>query len=244
MSDPTDISGKVPADDAAEFALRLNDALVDVAQAERVEADPAFRAQVEAWDERLAPLFDEIEPVEPPLTVWPRVADSIRPRAANDDTAMRFWRRWAIASTALLAASAAGLAFVLANPRIERHYVSPTPDFQPVSVATLMSADDADMPVATITYDPQTGSLYVAPTMQMAPGEDQAPTLWLMTPEGGMHRVGGIDPSHAQTHSVPMEMRPMAADAPALAVSLEPVDNPDSPTPLGPVVASGEVARL
>jgi anti-sigma-K factor RskA len=107
-----------------------------------------------------------------------------------------------------------------------------------------MSATDPDMPIATITYDPQTGALYVAPTMQMDMGEGQVPTLWLMTPEGGVHRVGGIDPAHAQTHSVPMDMRPMAAEAPALAVSLEPADHPDSPTPLGPMVASGEVARL
>lgn len=248
MSDPTDIPGDEPADEAAEFSLRLNDDLADVAQAERAETDPAFRAQVDTWDRRLAPLFDEIEPVDPPLTVWPRIAEGIRPRAANDNMAAKFWRGWAMASTSFLAVALAGLAFLITNPRIERHYVDrpvPTaPDFQPVSVATLMSAADPTMPVATITYDPQTGSLYVAPTMQMDMGEGQVPTLWLMMPDGGVMRVGGMDPSQAQTHSVPLDMRPMAADAPALAVSLEPADNPDSPTPLGPVVASGDVARL
>ena len=249
MSGPDNIPDDLPADDAAERSLRLNDGEADAALAVRAEADPAFGAEVEAWDERLAPLYDEIAPVEPPLTVWPRVAEGIRPQAANDNMATRFWRGWAMASTSFLAASLAGLAFLIANPRVERHYVNrpvpaETPDFRPVSVATLMSSADPDMPIATITYDPQTGALYVSPTMQMTPEAGQVPTLWLMTPEGGVMRVGGVDPSHAQTHSIPMEMRPMAADAPALAVSLEPADNPDSPTPLGPVVASGEVARL
>lgn len=238
MTDPDN-----PADEAAERALRLKNADADAALGRRAKTDAGFGAEVAAWDERLAPLYDEIAPVQPPATVWPRIAEAIAPNAANDNAA-RFWRRWALASTGLLAASAAGLVFLIANPRVERHYVSPTPDFEPVSVATLMSATDPDMPIATITYDPQTGALYVAPTMQMDMGEGQVPTLWLMTPEGGVHRVGGIDPAHAQTHSVPMDMRPMAAEAPALAVSLEPADHPDSPTPLGPMVASGEVARL
>jgi len=233
----------IPSDEAAERALRLNDGATDAALGRRAETDAAFGAEVERWDERLAPLYDEITPVDPPATVWPRVAGGIAPPAANDN-ATRFWRRWAMASTGLLAASAAGLVFLIANPRVEERLIVSTPDFEPVSVATLMSATDPDMPIATITYDPHTGSLYVAPTMQMAPGEGQVATLWLMTPEGGVHRVGGIDPAHAQTHSVPMEMRPMAADAPALAVSLEPADNPDSPAPLGPMIASGEVARL
>ena len=238
MTDPDN-----PADEAAERALRLNEGAADAALAARTQADPAFQAQVEAWDERLAPLYDEIAPVQPPATVWPRIAQRITPIAANDNT-VRFWRRWAMVSTGLLTASAAGLVFLIANPRVEERLIVSTPDFEPVSVATLMSATDPDMPIATITYDPHTGSLYVAPTMQMAPGEGQVPTLWLMMPEGDLHRVGGIDPAHAQTHALPMDMRPMAAEAPALAVSLEPADNPDSPTPLGPVVASGEVARL
>lgn len=246
MSDTQD---DIPADDAAERALRLNAGAEDAALATREETDPAFAAGVDAWNERFAPLYDEIDPVAAPAAVWPRVSAAIAaPRAANDNMATRFWRGWAMASTSFLAASLAGIAFLIANPRIEERIVErpvpTTPEFQPVSVATLMSATDPDMPIATITYDPQTGSLYVAPTMQMAPGEDQVPTLWMMTPEGGVMRVGGIDPAHSQTHSIPMEMRPMAQDAPALAVSLEPADHPDSPTPLGPVVASGEVARL
>lgn len=249
MSEPDDIYGDAPADAAAERSLRLNTGEADAALAARAEADAGFRAEIDAWDERLAPLYDEIEPVEPPLAVWPRVADSIRPRAVNDNMAARFWRGWAMASTGLLAASLAGLVVLIANPRIERHYVdrpvpAQTPDFQPVSVATLMSATDPDMPIATITYDPQTGTLYVSPTMQMTPEAGQVPTLWLMMPEGEVMRVGGVDPSHPRTHSVPMAMRSMAADAPALAVSLEPADNPNSPAPLGPMIASGEVARL
>jgi len=240
MSDPEDI----PADGAAERALRLNAGEADAALARRAEADPAFAAEVEAWDARLAPLYDEIDPVEAPAGVWPRVAAAIGPEAANDNRAARFWRGWAMASTGLLAASVAGLAFLIANPRVEERLIVSTPDFQPVSVSTLMSEADPDMPVATLTYDPQTGSLYIAPTMQMATPENRAMTLWVTMTDGSVHRIGSIDPSHAQTHSVSEDMRPMAAEAPIVTVSLEPMDQPDSPVPMGPVVATGQVRRL
>lgn len=244
MSDTTD---DIPADEAAERALRLKAGPADAALAQRAESDPVFAAQVQAWDERFAPLYDEIEPVAAPLTVWPRVSRAIRPVAANDNMATKFWRGWAMASTSFLAASLAGIAFLIANPRIEERIVErpvpTTPDFQPVSVATLMSATDPDMPIATITYDPQTGALHVSPTMQMDMGQT-IPTLWLVDGEGQTTLVGAVDPAHAQTHSLPSELRPTASGAVALAISLEPMGEPLAPQARGPVVAVGEVARL
>ena len=240
---PTDDFG----DDAAERALRLNDGPADAALSVRAETDPAFGARVEAWNERFAPLYDEIEPVAAPLTVWPRVAEAIRPAAANDNMATKFWRGWAMASTSFLAASLAGLAFLIANPRVEREYITPpaapAPEFQPVSVATLMSAEDPDMPIATITYDPQTGALHVAPTMQMEMAET-IPALWLVDDQGQTTLVGAIDPAHGQTHSLPQDLRPTASGAVALAISLEPMGEPLAPQARGPVVAVGEVSRL
>lgn len=243
MSDTTD---DIPADDAAERALRLNAGAEDAALATREEADPAFAQGVAAWNERLAPLYDEIEPVPAPEAVWPRVSDAIGPEAANDNGgAVRFWRNWAVASTGLLAASLAGVAFLTANPRvIERVVQVPaTAQVQPVSVATLMSAEDPDMPIATITYDPQTGALHVAPTMQMDMGET-IPTLWLVDDQGQTTLVGAIDPAHGQTHSLPQTLRPTAEGATALAISLEPAGEPLAPQARGPVVAVGGVERL
>ena len=119
MSEPDDI----PADEAAERALRLNDGPTDQALAARAASDPTFAAEVEAWDERLSPLIDEIAPVPPPAGVWPRVEAATAPVPANDNRATRFWRGWAMASTGLLAASVAGLAFLIANPRVEHEYI-------------------------------------------------------------------------------------------------------------------------
>ncbi len=240
MSEPDNI----PADEAAERALRLNDGPTDQALAARAASDPGFAAEVEAWDERLSPLIEEIASVPAPAGVWPRVEAATAPAAANDNRTARFWRGWAMASTGLLAASVAGLVFLIANPRVEREYIVSSPDFQPVSVSTLMSEADPDMPVATITYDPQTGSLYVAPTLQMAMPENRAMTLWVTMADGTVHRVGVIDPSQAQMHEVSEDMQPMAAEAPIVTVSLEPMDQPNAPAPMGPVIATGEVRRL
>ena len=231
------------ADAAAERALRLNARVEDEVLARREAADPAFAAEVEAWNERLGPLIDEVTPVPPPAGLWPRIEALIAPRAANDDAPARFWRRWAYGSTGLLAASLAAVGFLLVNrPVIERIVEVPAPaSVEHVSVATLTG--DGDMPIATITYDPTTGALHVAPTRQMAMDES-IPALWLVNPDGSTTLVGAIDPVTPQTHSLPEPLRPTAAGATALAISLEPMGEPLAPQARGPVVAVGEVSDL
>lgn len=238
MTDPREPGPEAAPDEAAERALRLGDAATDARLAEREARDPAFARQVEAWHERLGPLYEEFAPVEPPAGLWPRIAARL---AAANDNAVRFWKRWAYGSTGLLAASVAGLAVLAVNrPVVERIVEVPAPA-EAVRVATLAGEDG--MPALVVTYDPHTGSLFVAPTMQMRPG-DAIPTLWLVMPEGGTRLVGAIDAEHAATHSLPQEIRPTAMQATAFAISLEPAGEPLAPQARGPVVAVGEVSRL
>lgn len=240
MSAPEDME---PLDPAAERALRLHSGAEDEALARREAAEPAFAAEVAAWNERLAPLYDEIAPVPAPAGVWPRVEAGVAPAAANDDAPVRFWRRWAVGSTALLAASLAAVGFLIVNrPVVERIVEVPGPaQVQHVTVATLVG--DGEQPIAMITYDPATGALHVAPTRRLEPGET-IPTLWLVNPEGGTTLVGAIDPTTPQTHSLPETLRPVANGAAALAISLEPAGEPLAPQARGPVVAVGEVSEL
>ena len=228
---------------AAERALRLNERVEDEVLARREAADPAFAAEVESWNERLGPLIDEVTPVDPPAGLWPRIEALISPRAANDDSPVRFWKRWAYGSTGLLAASLAAVGFLLVNrPVVERIVEVPAPtQVTHVTVATLTG--DGDMPIATITYDPATGALHVAPTRQMEMAES-IPALWLVAPDGSTTLVGAIDPATPQTHSLPEPLRPVASGAMALAISLEPIGEPLAPQARGPVVAVGEVSEL
>jgi anti-sigma-K factor RskA len=58
---------------AGEFALRLMDAEARRAFARRMEREPALRALVRDWEERLATLVDEVPPVTPSPRVKARI---------------------------------------------------------------------------------------------------------------------------------------------------------------------------
>jgi anti-sigma-K factor RskA len=242
MTDPTDIDG-LDEDEAlaGELALRVLSPAEEAGARAREASDPAFAAHVDAWNARLAGLADGIAPVEPSPWVWPRVEAGLSPPTAANDNGVVFWRRWAIGSTGLLAASLAAVIVLLAQP-------APAPVATPaappavIKVATLTLESGAA--AMTIAYDSATGELYLAPTDKMA-GDTRVPHLWLVMPEGGVQLVGAIDGSATSRHSLGQALSGPAGAANAVAVSMEaPGHTPAPDHPDGPVVASGELQRL
>jgi anti-sigma-K factor RskA len=241
MTDPTDISG-MDEDQAlaGELALRVLSPAEEASARAREAAEPVFAAHVEAWNERLAGLAEGIVPVEPSPRVWPRVEAGLTAPAAANDNSVVFWRRWAIGSTGLLAASLAAVVVLLAQPTPTP--VAPAAPTAVTRVATLTLENGAA--AMTLAYDPGTGELYLAPTEAMA-GDVRVPHLWLVMPEGGVQLVGAIDGAHTSRHSLPQPLSGVAGQAQAVAVSMEaPGHTPAADKPDGPVVASGELQRL
>ena len=242
MTDPTD-TGAMDEDQAlaGELALRVLSPGEEAAARAREAADPAFAAHVDAWNERLSGLADTVAPVEPSPWVWPRVEAGLTPPKAANDNGVVFWRRWAIGSTGLLAASLAAVIVLLAQP-------TPAPIAPPAAapavtrVATLTLETGAA--AMTLAYDTATGELYLAPTNEMA-GDTRVPHLWLVMPEGGVQLVGAIDGAHTSRHNLAQALTGPAGQAARVAVSMEePGHTPAPDHPDGPVVASGELQRL
>lgn len=242
MTDPTDI-GSMDEEQAlaGELALRVLPPAEEAAARAREAADPAFAAHVEAWNERLAGLADGIVSVEPSPWVWPRVEAGLTPPAAANDNTVVFWRRWAIGSTGLLAASLAAVVMLAMQPQpAPVAPVAPAPAVIRVATLTLESGAAA----MTLAYDAGTGELYLAPTNEMA-GDARVPHLWLVMPEGGVQLVGAIDGSSTSRHSLGQALSGPAGSANAVAVSMEaPGHTPAPNKPDGPVVAQGAFQRL
>lgn len=242
MTDPTDIDG-LDEDEAlaGELALRVLSPTEEAGARAREASDPAFATHVDAWNERLAGLADGVAPVEPSPWVWPRVEAGLTPPSAANDNGVVFWRRWAIGSTGLLAASLAAVIVLLAQPA-PAPVATPTSPSAVIRVATLTLESGAA--AMTIAYDSATGELYLAPTDKMA-GDTRVPHLWLVMPEGGVQLVGAIDGSATSRHSLGQALSGPAGAANAVAVSMEaPGHTPAADHPDGPVVASGELQRL
>jgi anti-sigma-K factor RskA len=237
MTDATHIPGEEDAL-AAELALRVLSRSEEAAARARAARDPAFAADVQAWDEHLAGLADEIAPVEPSPHVWPRVEAGIAP-VANDNGRAVFWRRWAIGSTGLLAASVAALAVVASRPP---EVVTAAPPGGVTRVATLNL--EGGVTAVTLAYDSATGELFIAPGDEMV-GDQRVPHLWLMMPEGGVQLVGAIDGVHTSRHNLKGQLAGMAGQAAKVAISMEaPGHTPAANKPDGPVVASGDLQQL
>lgn len=242
MTDPTDDAMNDDAVLAGELALRVLSPAEEAAARARAEADPAFAGEVDGWNEKLAGLADGVAPVAPSAAVWPRVEAGLSPVAANDNGRVAFWRRWAIGSTGLLAASLAAVIVLLAQPGQTPQVAAPPPAGAITRVATLTLENGAA--AMTLAYDAQTGNLYLAPTKEMA-GDVRVPHLWLVMPEGGVQLVGAIDGSATSRHSLDRAIANMAGQAAQVAVSMEaPGHTPEATKPDGPVVASGEFQQL
>lgn len=242
MTDPT----HTPEDDralAGELALRLLSAEDERAARAREASDPAFAAEVEAWNAHLAAFAAEVRAVEPSAGVWPRIQAAIAP-VANDNGRVGFWRTWAIGSTGLLAASLVVVAVLIARPTtttiIEQ---AEAPAGGVTRVATLTLSEGGGQAVV-LAYDTATGNLFIAPSPAMA-GAEGVPHLWLVKPEGGVRLVGAIDADGVSRQTLSDALTGEAGSASAVAISLEaPGHTPAADKPDGPVVASGELQRL
>ena len=106
---------------AAEYALGSLD-LADMRHAEALAAsDPAFAREIAYWQQRLSPIGALVPPVDPPPSVWARLAIATGvPAEPSRRSGSGFWKAATSASLAL-AASLALFAFLPrpANPDAE-----------------------------------------------------------------------------------------------------------------------------
>jgi anti-sigma-K factor RskA len=110
-----------PHDLAAEYALGVLSGDELRRARELARSDPQFRSEVAHWSGRLAPMLDEVAPVDPPESAWAAIQRRIGP-AANNDNVIRLrrrvhqWRGIAAAMSALAACLAIILVVGLPRP--------------------------------------------------------------------------------------------------------------------------------
>ena len=229
---------------AAEHALRLLDGTTHSKAEARMRDDSAFAEQVERWQERMAPLFDEVVPVAPPAGAWDAIAAQIGALpAANDNVQslerrLRVWRALTAGAAALAAACVAAL--VLRSPLPPPIPVAApaavAPASSPLAVAALRGASGPAAVVAA--YDRDAKSLVLTPAAMPSLAGHSA-ELWLIPAGGKPQPLGLLDPAKPIRIAAPSGVGAAGA---ALAVSIEPVGGSPTGLPTGPVIASGALA--
>lgn len=228
---------------AAEYALGVLDG-EELARARALAAaDRQFADEVAEWSGRLAPLLDEVEPVDPPARLLAAIEQRLGERQDPADNVvylrrrMNVWRGFAVGASAM----AASLAMVLVlrpqptePPAITRQ--------TPAPMVAMMEADDSAAKLVA-TWDPADQSLVVAAAAGIAPVAGHSHELWVIPADGTPRSMGilpGADPMHMR---VPAPMAQRLAAGATLALSVEPTGGSPTGLPTGPVIAAGKLQR-
>lgn len=199
-------------------------------------SDVALRAQVQAWQERLAPLDAGLEPVQPHERVWRGIEARIQPKQQQGATSwwdsVRFWRGAAFAG--FLAAGVFAITLAVLLPR------------QPEMMVVVMS-DQRDEPAMTVSWRVEDRGqkrlrIRVLGHAEMAP--DTAWELWAL-PEGGKPVSLGLISTHeTQMMMLPPRLADIVNAAQGLAMSVEPRGGSPTGLPTGPVLYQGLCTKI
>jgi len=100
---------------AAEYALGVSQGSARQEAERLVERDIAFRRSVDAWQNQLSPMLDEVEPVTPPAALWQRIEKEIAPpevAAANTGVGAGLWKLITAFSSTVAIACLGGLVYI------------------------------------------------------------------------------------------------------------------------------------
>lgn len=232
---------------AAEYALGLLEGEALLSARSREVSDPDFAVQVSRWQDRLAPLTDEVKPRPPREALWARIAQEIDALSPSGEVInlRRSLRRWQWASG--LSAAAAVVLAVLAFPLADG---APDPPADVVQAPALSQPPlAANMPIEgtplrlDLTYLPDAQSLLVTAVGLSADGVHDH-EIWLVPPKGELISLGVVKPGVMQAHSVPVGAARLLANGTHVLLTREPLGGKPAGAPTGPVVAEGNFSTI
>lgn len=230
---------------AAEHALRLLEGKEGLEARRLQSTDAAFAADVLAWQERLAPLFDEIAPVEPGSDLWQRIERALGEVGAGADilAMRRTIRRWQ-GATALAAAASIALALVAVPPLLREPTPAPAAQTQEPAPLLVASLGGAEAPGSiAATFVPQTGELLITATALLdRPGRSQQ--LWIIPVGGAPISLGLLTTDQPSRRRLPTTLAAQFRPGATVALSVEPIGGSPTGSPTGPVIAAGSLQTV
>jgi anti-sigma-K factor RskA len=203
------------------------------------------RSAVWHWERQLSPLADATGSVQPGPLVWEQVLERTGAKAAAQAEReiarvpwferVGLWRGFSFAATAAVVV----LAVLLARTPTE--VVAPQAQ-QYVAVVN----GEQSQPLWLVRVDVQQGRLAIRSINATAPAPTNAYELWILPAGAAAPRSLGLLPTGAASvdAELPVELRPLLANAQGLAVSLEPAGGSPTGAPTGPVVYQAAILSI
>lgn len=227
---------------AAEHALRLLEG-EELLAARRLEAeDAAFAAEVRAWEERFAPLFDIVAHEPPPAGMWERIARRLEEPAGGELVVLRQklarWRAGAIAA----AIAASVLLLLQVQPRSAPPVTPPAPAQQaPMLLASLASENGAE--ALTLAYRPGRRELMVNAARLSSPA-GRSRELWIIPAGAKPISLGVVAPGEERRRTLNPAMAARFQKGATIAISDEPEGGSPGGQPTGDVLVAGNLLTI
>lgn len=193
-------------------------------------ARPDVQRAVWRWESHLGEIAAPA--VDPPPQTWSRI--EARLGGASDRTtgfgALRFWRSWGLAATAL--ALVLGTVLVLGPPR------GAAPDH-------VALVGESTEPLWVIGVNLESGELRARAVNARAAELDRSFELWMLPTDGPPQSMGLLPVSGASVErQLPAGLVALLRQSRSLAISIEPPGGSPIGLPTGPVIQTATVVEL
>lgn len=233
-----------PDDDLQTLAGEYVLGTLDAAQRRAIEArlphEPALRAAIDAWEQRLLPLTAFAEPVEPAPGLWPRIAASIAPaRHTQPVPARSRWWQWdSLALWRGLAAGGFAAAAVLAAVLVAREVAPPAAP----RYFVVLAAPQSQAPGWLVQAQAE-GRLRLVPLGIDTVPADKSLQFWTKA-DGWSAPVslGLVKPGEAI--EVPVDQLPPLQPNQLFELTLEPAGGSPIGRPTGPIQFIGRAVKM
>jgi anti-sigma-K factor RskA len=215
------VLGTLPAEQRAEVEQRLT-------------TDAALRSAVDAWEQRLLPLTEQVEPETPSVYLWRRIERSLGHSALQDST-VSWWNRLALWRGLAGAGIAASL--VLATLLLTR-----TAAINPTAYVVVLVAPQNQAPgwVIQASHDQ---AIQLIPLGIMEVPADKTLQFWTKGEDWqGPVSLGLVKPG--QSLSVPLDKLPPLAPNQLFELTLENPGGSKTGKPTGPIQAIGRAVKV
>ena len=226
---------------AAEYAVGLLEGEELLAARARLAGDAGFAEAVGWWEQRLAPLLDEVGGAAPSADLLSRIESEIAgagdgPSVVQLERKLTLWR-WT--AGAAVAASAALMVFTIlpsqgVAPPVDRTAQAPLVSSIPIA--------DTDLRLA-VTYLPDRGEMLVSASGLAADGVHDH-ELWLVPDEGELRSLGVVRPGEEMRVALDPALADMIGDGSRMVLTREPIGGKPEGQDAGPVVAEGQFSAV
>ena len=209
---------------AAEFVLGPMTGAARRHFASRLAADPFVARRVRGWEERLAGLAFQAEPVTPAPAVWNAIERRIGPAPQG---------RWRALVAAVVAVTVIGLGWYL----WQEQRVAPPPQAQ------ALIADAAGQALWQVAFAADGEHVEVTAIGDFRHPDSRSLELWALPPDAAPVSLGLMPAEGSRRLAIDDRQRAALGIAPNVAVSDEPLGGSPTGAPTGAVLFVAELAR-